>query len=57
MRVLIENSSKEGDVVFDPFMGSGTTGVACNNTGRNFIGVEIDENYFNIAKQRIEGEY
>ena len=57
MRVLIENSSKEGDTVFDPFMGSGTTGVACNNLNRNFIGVEIDENYFNIAKQRIEGGY
>ena len=35
-------------------MGSGTTGVACINTGRNFIGIELDENYFNIAKQRIE---
>jgi site-specific DNA-methyltransferase (adenine-specific) len=35
-------------------MGSGTTGVACVNTGRNFIGIEIDETYFNIAKKRIE---
>ena len=50
---LIINSSKEGDTVLDCFMGSGTTGVACVNTGRNFIGIELDENYFNIAKERI----
>ena len=42
------------DTILDPFMGSGTTGVACVQTGRNFIGVEIDEGYFNIAKKRIE---
>ena len=54
MEKLIRNSSKEGDVVLDPFMGSGTTGVACINTNRNFIGIELDENYFNIAKNRIE---
>lgn len=46
--------SNEGDTVLDCFMGSGTTGVACMNTGRNFIGIELDESYFNIAKQRIE---
>lgn len=46
--------SNEGDVVFDPFMGSGTTGVACKNLNRNFIGIEKDETYFNIAKKRIE---
>lgn len=40
--------------VFDPFMGSGTTGVACIQTGRRFIGCEIDENYFNLARKRIE---
>ena len=40
--------------VLDCFMGSGTTGVACVNTNRNFIGIEIDEGYFNIAKKRIE---
>jgi site-specific DNA-methyltransferase (adenine-specific) len=44
----------EGCTVLDPFMGSGTTGVACMNTGRRFIGIEIDEGYFNIAKRRIE---
>ena len=54
MQVLIENSSNEGDVVLDPFMGSGSTGVACINSNRKFIGIEIDENYFKIAKQRIE---
>lgn len=51
---LIINSSKENDVVLDCFMGSGTTGVACMNTNRNFIGIEINEKYFNIAKERIE---
>lgn len=46
--------SNEGDAVLDCFMGSGTTGVACVNTNRNFIGIELDEKYFNIAKERIE---
>ena len=53
MKILIENSSIPGDVVFDPFMGSGATGVACVNTNRNFIGIELDEGYFEIAKSRI----
>ena len=44
----------KGATVFDPFMGSGTTGVACVQTGRNFIGCEIDPGYFAIAKRRIE---
>lgn len=44
----------EGDTVLDPFMGSGTTGIACVNTGRNFIGMEIDEGYYNIASNRID---
>ena len=46
--------SKEGDVVLDPFMGSGTTGVACKRLNRNFIGIELDKNYFELAKERIE---
>lgn len=54
MKILIENSSKEQELVLDPFMGIGSTGVASIKTNRNFIGVELDENYFNIAKQRIE---
>ena len=51
---LVINSSKENDIVLDCFMGSGTTGVACKKLNRNFIGIELDENYFNIARKRIE---
>lgn len=54
MAYIIEASSNIGDTIIDPFMGSGTTGVACIQTGRKFIGIEKDETYFNIAKQRIE---
>lgn len=54
LEVLIKTSSKEGDVVFDGFMGSGSTGVACLKNNRNFIGIELDEKYFEIAKNRIE---
>ena len=46
--------SNENDTVFDPFMGSGTTGKIAKELNRNFIGIEIDETYFNIAKERIE---
>ena len=54
MEFYVENSSNRGDMVLDMFMGSGSTGVACVNTNRNFIGVELDENYFNIAEKRIQ---
>ena len=54
MRNLIEKFTKPGDTVFDPFMGSGTTGVACVQTGRHFIGIEKDPIYFDIATRRIE---
>lgn len=54
MKILVENSSNEGEVVIDPFMGVGATGVACKNLNRNFIGIEIDERYYKIAKERIE---
>ncbi|MFC2599666.1 MAG: DNA-methyltransferase [Treponema lecithinolyticum] len=50
---FIEDSTDEGGIVLDTFMGSGTTGVACINTGRRFIGMELDDNYFAIARQRI----
>jgi len=50
---LVQRASLAGMTVLDPFMGSGTTGVACVQTGRNFIGVEIDPTYFAIAKRRI----
>lgn len=56
MKILIENSSKEGDIVLDPFMGSGSTGIACKQTNRKFIGIEIDEQYFKIAEERINGK-
>ena len=52
----ITSWSNEGDTVFDPFMGSGTTGVAAKNLNREFIGIEMDETYFNIAKARIDDE-
>ena len=51
---LVETSSNKNDIVLDCCFGSGTTGVACINTGRRFIGIELDNNYFNIASKRIE---
>ncbi|MFM7859715.1 MAG: DNA-methyltransferase, partial [Flammeovirgaceae bacterium] len=54
MSWLVRLVSKEGDTVLDPFLGSGTTGVACLNLKRNFIGFELDKDYFEIAKARIE---
>ena len=51
---LIKMCSEGGGTVLDMFMGSGTTGVACKNLNRKFIGMELDEIYFNIAKERIE---
>ena len=54
MKILIENSSNEGDVVMDPFMGIGSTGVACKELNRHFTGIEIDPKYFDIAKERIQ---
>ena len=51
---LIKTYTNEGETVLDNTMGSGTTGVACLNTNRNFIGIELDDKYFEIAKQRIK---
>ena len=53
IEMLVSNSSNQYDLVFDPFMGSGTTGVACKNLNRKFIGIELDDNYFEVAKERI----
>ena len=53
MKEILQVLSNEGDTVLDPFMGSGSTGVACKELGRNFIGVELDKQYFDIAESRI----
>lgn len=54
LEYLIKTYTLEGETVLDNCMGSGSTGVACINTNRNFIGIELDENYYSIAKKRIE---
>jgi site-specific DNA-methyltransferase (adenine-specific) len=54
MQYLIKTYTKENETVLDFTMGSGTTGVACKNLNRNFIGIEMDDKYFEIAKKRIE---
>ena len=53
LRELIESSSRIGDVVFDPFMGSGSAGVAALLEGRGFVGIELDKGYFEISKHRL----
>ena len=54
MKILIENSSQEGDLVFDPFIGIGATAIACKKTNRHCLGCELDEEYYNITLQRLE---
>jgi DNA modification methylase len=54
IETIIKNSSKENDTILDCFMGSGTTGVACKKLNRNFIGIELDKEYYEIAKKRME---
>jgi len=51
---VIISTTNEGDTICDPFMGSGTIGVACKNLNRNFIGIELDDDYFHLAKKRIK---
>lgn len=51
MELLLKQSSNEGDIVLDPFMGSGSLGVACKKTNRQFLGVEIDAAFFNVAQE------
>jgi len=53
IKFYIENSSNENDTILDPFMGSGTTAIACINTNRNYIGFELDKEYCDIANERI----
>jgi len=53
MERIVKTSSKEGGIILDPFMGSGTTGVACKNLNRNFIGIEMEPEYIKIAEARI----
>ena len=53
MRILIENSTQPNEIVLDPFMGSGSTMIACLNTNRKGIGIELDKHYFDIANKRI----
>lgn len=57
MEYLIKTYTNEGDTVLDNTMGSGTTGVACGNTGRNFIGMEMNREYYHIARKRIAEAY
>jgi len=56
MRYLLEQVTKEGDLVLDPFVGTGTTAVACKQMKRHYIGIEIDTRYAEIAEQRLEGK-
>ena len=55
MKILIDNSSQPNGIVLDPFMGIGSTGIACKELDRQFIGIEIDQQYYNIAQERIKG--
>lgn len=56
LEYLVKTYTNEGETVLDNYMGSGSTGVACLHTNRKFVGMELDENYFNIAKERIDNE-
>lgn len=56
LKFLIEKSSCENEIILDPFMGVGSVGKACEGVNRNFIGIELDLDYFNIAQQRIQTE-
>lgn len=53
MKILIENSTQKGDIVLDPFVGVGGTVLACIESKRDYIGIELDKNYYNIAKERV----
>lgn len=57
IETFLKQSTKEGDIVLDPFMGTGSTAVACKEMGRNYFGFEIDKERFEIANLRIDGNY
>lgn len=57
MKILVENSSQVGELVLDPFVGVGATAIACKELDRQYIGVELDEHYYNIAINRIDKTY
>jgi len=57
MRELLQDFTNPGETILDPFMGSGTTGVACAKMGRKFIGIELDRKYFDVACERITKAY
>jgi len=57
MEHIVRDFTRPGDTILDPFMGSGTTGVACGHLGRRFVGIELDEGYFKIAEKRIRDAY
>ena len=54
MKILIENSTQEGELVLDPFIGVGAVGIACKELNRDYIGIELDKEYWEIANERIE---
>lgn len=56
VQLLVQQYSKEGDLILDPYLGTGTTAIACKNTNRRFIGFEIDKGFYDIACERIGGE-
>ena len=56
MQILIENSSQENDIILEPFMGAGSTALACKESNRQFIGFELDKQYFDIANKRINNK-
>lgn len=56
VQLLVEQYSKEGDLILDPYFGTGTTAIVCKNTNRRFIGFEIDKGFYDIARERIGGE-
>ena len=57
MKRLIALCTTEGDTVLDPFCGSGSTGVACVSLGRNFLGIDLDQGFLDLATKRIESAY